>query len=293
MKQPPEYPQTGRTAAAIPAYAGVGLRSQHYRDALYSPVKTGWLEVHSENYFGKGGAPLQYLEAIRAEYPLALHGVGMSLGSVDELDRGHLRQLKALITRIEPGLVSEHLSWNSFAGRHLNDLAPVPYTDAALAHLAARVGRVQDYLGRQILLENPSSYLEYRFSTYSETEFLNALAKQTGCGILLDVNNLYVSSQNHGWDAITYLHGIDAGRVVEMHLAGHSRNLAGDRSILIDTHDGPVCEAVWQLYHTALGIIGSRPTLIEWDAELPDWQVLLDEAARADTYLRQEHEQAA
>lgn len=288
-----EYPQTGRAAAAIPTCAGVGLRSQHYRDALCSPLKSGWMEVHSENYFGKGGAPLQYLEAVRAEYPLALHGVGMSLGSVDELDSEHLRQLKALIERIEPGLVSEHLSWNSFAGRHLNDLAPVPYTDAALAHLAARVCRVQDYLGRQILLENPSSYLEYRFSTYSEAEFLNELAKQTGCGILLDVNNLYVSCQNHGWDALTYLYGIDAGRVAEIHLAGHSLNLVGERGILIDTHDGPVCEAVWRLYQTALGIIGSRPTLIEWDADLPDWRVLLDEAARADAYMRQAYEQAA
>ncbi|MCK9605464.1 MAG: DUF692 domain-containing protein [Methylomonas sp.] len=293
MIQSHRNPQTRYTDAAIPACAGVGLRSQHYLDALHSPIRTGWLEVHSENYFGKGGAPLSYLEAIRADYPLSLHGVGMSLGSVDELDGRHLRQLKDLIARIEPGLVSEHLAWSSFAGRYLNDLAPVPYTDTALAHVAARVSRVQDCLGRQILLENPSSYLEYRFSTYRETEFLNQLAKQTGCGILLDVNNAYLSCQNHGWDASAYLHDIDAARVAEIHLAGHSQNPAGEGGVLIDTHDGPVCEAVWQLYQTAIRIMGRRPTLIEWDADLPAWRLLIDEAGRADTYLRQGYAQAA
>lgn len=293
MMQSPQYPQTRFAHTAIPAVAGVGLRSQHYRDAVDGRVKTGWLEVHGENYFGQGGAPLSYLEAVRNDYPLSLHGVGMSLGSVDELDSRHLRQLKELITRIEPALVSEHLAWNSFGGRYLNDLAPIPYTDAALTHLAARISRAQDFLGRQILLENPSSYLEYRFSNYSEAEFLNELGKRTGCGILLDVNNVYVSCQNHGWNALAYLRGINAALVAEMHLAGHGRNDAGERSILIDTHDRPVCEAVWQLYQSALRIIGSRPTLIEWDADLPSWQVLVDQAARADAYMRQNYEQAA
>lgn len=293
MAQSIQAPQMRVAKAAIPAKAGIGLRSRHYRDVLNDQPTVAWFEVHSENYFGKGGAPLSYLEAVRNDYPLSLHGVGMSLGSVDELDGRHLRQLKELITRIEPALVSEHLAWNSFGGRYLNDLVPIPYTDATLTHLAARISRVQDFLGRQILLENPSSYLEYRFSNYSEAEFLNELGKRTGCGILLDVNNVYVSCQNHGWNALAYLHGIDAARVAEMHLAGHSRNDAGERSILIDTHDRPVCEAVWQLYQSALRIIGSRPTLIEWDADLPSWQVLVDQAARADTYMRQNYEQAA
>lgn len=287
------YPQTGFTDTAIPLCAGVGLRPQHYRDVLDGQLRTGWLEVHSENYFGKGGAPLLYLEAIRADYPLSLHGVGMSLGSTDELDSRHLRQLKDLIARIQPGLVSEHLSWNSFGGRYLNDLAPLPYTAAVLAHVAARVCRVQDYLGSRILLENPSSYLEYRFSTYSEAEFLSELARRTGCGILLDINNVYVSCRNHGWDASAYLRGIDPVRVAEMHLAGHGLNSAGEGSILIDTHDRPVCEAVWQLYKTAIQIIGVRPTLIEWDTDLPSWRDLVGESARADAYMRQGYEQAA
>jgi uncharacterized protein (UPF0276 family) len=293
MAQSNQAPHMRVAKAAIPAKAGIGLRSRHYRDVLNDQPVVAWFEVHSENYFGKGGAPLSYLEAVRNDYPLSLHGVGMSLGSVDELDSRHLRQLKELISRIEPALVSEHLAWNSFGGRYLNDLAPIPYTDAALTHLAARISRAQDFLGRQILLENPSSYLEYRFSSYSEAEFLNELSKRTGCGILLDVNNVYVSCQNHGWNALAYLYGIDAARVAEMHLAGHGRNAAGEHSILIDTHDRPVCEAVWQLYQAALRIIGSRPTLIEWDADLPSWQVLVDQAARADAYMRQDYEQAA
>ncbi|MCQ8104438.1 DUF692 domain-containing protein [Methylomonas sp. SURF-2] len=293
MAQSIQAPHMRVATAAIPANAGIGLRSRHYRDVLNEQPAVAWFEVHSENYFGKGGAPLRYLEAVRNDYPLSLHGVGMSLGSVDELDSRHLRQLKELITRIEPALVSEHLAWNSFAGRYLNDLAPIPYTDAALTHLATRISRVQDFLSRQILLENPSSYLEYRFSSYGEAEFLNELSKRSGCGILLDVNNVYVSCQNHGWNALAYLRGIDAARVAEMHLAGHSRNAAGERGILIDTHDRPVCEAVWQLYQAALRIIGKRPTLIEWDADLPSWQVLVEQAARADTYMRQNYEQAA
>jgi len=245
-------PQGAAVSFAIPACAGIGLRSLHHPDALTHPVRPGWLEVHSENYFGKGGVPLRDLEAIRTDYPISLHGVGMSLGSADELDDQHLRQLKDLIQRIEPGLVSEHLSWSSFGGRYLNDLLPVPYTDETLAHLVARISSVQDYLGRQILIENPSSYLEYRFSSYSESAFLNELACRSGCGILLDVNNLYVSCVNHGWNALNYLQDIASGTVGEFHLAGHGVNRVGERTILIDTHDAQVSEAVWQLYQTAI-----------------------------------------
>ncbi len=285
--------QQMRVRAAIPACAGIGLRSPHHRDALNSHAKTGWLEVHSENYFGKGGAPLRILDAIRADYPVSLHGVGMSLGSVDEPDMRHLRQLKDLIARIEPGLVSEHLCWNSFGGRYLNDLAPLPYTDATLAYLVRRISEVQDFLGRRILIENPSSYLEYEFSTYSESVFLNELARRSGCGILLDVNNVYVSCVNHGWNALDYLQDISAEQVGEIHLAGHSVKQVDEQRILIDTHNGPVSDAVWQLYQCAVQRLGPVPTLIEWDADLPDWEVLVDEAAKADGYLENIYEQAA
>lgn len=280
-------------SSAIPACAGIGLRSPHHRDALVNPVRTGWLEVHSENYFGKGGIPIRDLEAIRADYPLSLHGVGMSLGSVDELDRQHLRQLQDLIQRIEPGLVSEHLSWSSFGGRYMNDLLPIPYTDETLRHLTARISQVQDCLGRQLLIENPSSYLEYGFSSYTESGFLNELAHRSGCGILLDVNNVYVSCVNHGWNALDYLSDIAADKVGEIHLAGHTVKTVGEQSILIDTHNAPVSDAVWELYQAAIQHLGSRPTLIEWDADLPAWQVLVAEAATADTYLEQAYAQAA
>lgn len=282
-----------RARTPIPACAGVGLRSQHHRDALASPVKTGWLEVHSENYFGRGGAPLRYLEDIRADYPISLHDVGMSIGSVDALDRNHLRQLKNLVTHIEPGLVSEHLCWSSFGGTYLNDLLPLPYTDATLTFLVTRIEEVQGFLGRQILIENPSSYLEYQYSTYSESDFLDELARRSGCGILLDINNVYVSCTNHGWNALDYIQDIAIEQVKEIHLAGHTVNTIAGRDILIDTHNGPVAEAVWQLYQSALQRLGSVPTLIEWDADLPSWQVLVDEAAKADAYLESCYEQAA
>lgn len=282
-----------RVGSAIPAFAGIGLRSQHHQDALACKAGVAWMEVHSENYFGKGGAPLRYLDAIRADYPISLHGVGMSLGSVDALDRPHIKKLKDLIRRIEPGLVSEHLSWSSFGGEFLNDLAPVPYTDETLAHLVTRISEVQDLLGRQILIENPSSYLEYAFSRYSESSFLNELAQRSGCGLLLDINNVYVSCSNHGWNSIDYLQALSADHVKEIHLAGHSVNRVGALEILIDTHNGPVCEAVWQLYQIALRHLGTCPTLIEWDSDLPAWTVLIEEAAKADAYLEKGYEQAA
>jgi len=276
--------------ATIPARAGIGLRSRHHREVLNSQAQIAWLEVHSENYFGKGGAPLRILESIRTDIPISLHGVGMSLGSVDDPDHRHLRQLKDLITRIEPGLVSEHLCWSSFGGRYLNDLAPLPYTDATLAYLSTRIAEVQDFLGRQILIENPSSYLEYAFSSYSESAFLNELARRSGCGILLDINNVYVSCVNHGWNASSYLQDIAAGQVAEIHLAGHTVKPVGNGHILIDTHNCAVSETVWQLYQTALQRLGSVPTLIEWDADIPAWQVLVDEAAKADAYLEKHNE---
>jgi len=281
------------TKSMVPVSAGVGLRSQHYSDVLETKPKVGWFEVHSENYFGKGGAPLHFLEKIREDYPISLHGVGMSLGSVDDLDVQHLAMLKGLMTRIEPGLVSEHLSWSSFNGEFFNDLAPMPYTKASLIYLTDRISQVQEILGTWILVENPSSYLEYEQSTYLEQDFLNELAKRTGCGILLDVNNVYVSCQNHGWDAQAYLQGIAPDRVGEIHLAGHTINQMGGRQILIDTHNKPVCGLVWELYQTALHLLGAKPTLIEWDTDIPAFSVLKSEADCANAYLEANHACAA
>jgi hypothetical protein len=271
--------------STIPVTAGIGLRSQHYRDVLETAPTVGWFEVHSENYFGKGGAPLRYLEKIRADYPISLHGVGMSLGSVDRLDEQHLAQLKRLMTWIEPGLVSEHLSWSSYGGNYLNDLAPLPYTEAVLEHLVNRISQVQTVLGQQLLVENPSSYLEYEQSTYAEQDFLNELSRRSGCGILLDINNVYVSCQNHQWNALSYLQSIAVDRVKEIHLAGHTVNTVSGNEILIDTHNQPVCAEVWALYQHTLQLLGPTPTLIEWDTDLPALAVLVDEAKQADAYL--------
>ena len=213
-----------RIAAPIPARAGIGLRAEHYREVVATRPAVGWFEVHSENYFGDGGAPHHYLEQVRRDYPLSLHGVGLSLGSADELNRTHLEKLKALIQRYEPGLVSDHLSWSSVDGRYLNDLLPLPYTGESLRHVAAHVSAAQDFLGREILIENPSSYLQYRHSDMGEAEFLAELSARSGCGILLDVNNIYVSASNHGFDAQAYLRAIPPTRVREIHLAGHTVN---------------------------------------------------------------------
>lgn len=242
-----------------------------------------WFEVHSENYFGAGGPPHHYLEQVRRDYPLSLHGVGLSLGSADPLNRAHLEKLRALVMRYQPGLVSDHLSWSSVDGRYLNDLLPLPYTEESLCHVAARVGAVQEYLGRELLVENPSSYLEYRHSDIAEAQFLAELSARSGCGILLDVNNVYVSACNHGFDAHAYLKTIPSARVREVHLAGHTVNRYDDGEILIDSHNARVCEAVWELYRVALAQIGPVPTLIEWDADLPALSVLLEEARMADT----------
>ncbi|MBL1264087.1 MNIO family bufferin maturase [Methylomicrobium sp. RS1] len=278
---------------SIPASAGIGLRSRHFAEITESRPQIAWFEAHSENYFGPGGLPLFYLEHIRKDYPISLHGVGLSPGSIDPLNREHLQRLKALVERIEPGLVSEHLSWSSFGGVYLNDLAPLPYTEETLTHLAERVEQVQAFLGRQILIENPSSYLEYKDSSYRESEFLAELARRSGCGILLDINNVYVSCRNHGWNEAAYLDDIPAARVGEMHLAGHAVNEVGGKTLLIDTHDRTVCEDVWKLYAAALRRFGPKPTLIEWDADMPALDVLMGEASKAETLLEEAHYERA
>jgi len=271
-----------QTAALVGSRAGIGLRAQHHREILEHRAPVGWLEAHSENYFAPGGPQRRVLEKIRAHYPISLHGVGLSIGSTDPLDRAHLRELSRLIRDCAPMLVSEHLSWSSAGGRYLNDLLPLPYTEEALRHMAARVREVQETLDRQILIENVSSYLSFNTSTLTEWDFIAALVMESDCAILLDLNNVYISAMNHGFDAYEYLSGIPAAAVQEIHLAGHTVNRVGSREIRIDTHGAQVSEAVWSLYRAALLRFGHVPTLIEWDTDIPTLEVLVAEAGKAD-----------
>ncbi len=271
----------GPGVAEIPACAGIGLRSVHYRALLEQRPPVGWLEAHSENYFGAGGQPLYFLEHLRAHYPLSLHGVGLSPGSTDPLNLDHLARLKGLCERFEPGLLSEHLCWNAVGGRYLNDLLPLPYTEEALVHVSDRIAQIQEFLGRQILIENLSSYLEFTHSTIPEWDFLIEVARRSGCGILLDINNMYVNACNHGFAAETYLAAIPAALVGELHLAGF--DCSG--GLLIDTHGKPVSAEVWGLYRRALDHLGTKPTLVEWDTDIPELSVLLDEACTAQRIL--------
>ena len=252
-----------------------------------------WLEVHSENYFAEGGRAVAELDAIRRDYPLSLHGVGLSLGSADPLNTEHLAHLKRTVERYSPTLVSEHLCWVSAGGAYLHDLLPLPYTEEAVAHVVPRIQTVQESLGRQILIENVSSYLEFEHSAMPEWEFLREVAARSGCGILLDVNNVYVSAVNHGFDPRTYLESIPAREVQEIHLAGHTRREVDGVELLLDTHDQRVAEPVWALYMHALRLTGPKPTLIEWDSDIPALDLLLDEARRADGYLEARHAAAA
>lgn len=273
----------------IPAHAGIGLRPPHYRQLLDQLPDIGWLEVHSENYFADGGQPLHFLQRLRKHYPVSLHGVGLSLGSTDALSHEHLSQLARLIDRVEPALVSEHLSWSSVGGRFLNDLLPLPCTEEALVVVCRHVEQAQDFLGRQILVENVSSYLQFAESALPEWEFVGEVARRTGCGILLDVNNIFVSASNHGFDAARYVRSIPIQPVREIHLAGHDDN----GRCLIDTHGRRVADPVWALYRQALARFNAVPTLIEWDTDIPPLSELLDEAAKADFYLEQCHAAAA
>jgi hypothetical protein len=293
MATMPGSSKQSASARPIPPASGIGLRAEHYDAMLAGRPPLGFLEVHSENYFGAGGRPRAVLDVLARDYPLSLHGVGLSLGSTDALNMAHLRSLRALIDRYSPTLVSEHLSWSSVDGRYFHDLLPLPYTEEALGHIAGRIERVQDYLGRRILIENLSSYIEYSHSTMPEWEFLTAVAARSGCGILLDVNNIYVSACNHGFDALHYVQAIPAQYVGEMHLAGHTVRSTADGPILIDTHNQPVSAPVWQLFELAARRFADAPALIEWDTDLPALEVLLEEAARADRARENRHALAA
>ena len=269
----------------IPAKAGVGLRFPHHQAVADTRPEVAWLEVHTENYMG-GGTPLHYLEAMRGDYPLSLHGVGLSLGSAEGLDAGHLERVRRTVERLEPGLISEHLSWSIVGGTYLADLLPLPLTEEALAVVCRHVEYVQAFLKRRILVENPSTYLQFRHSTIPEWEFLAKVAQRTGCGILCDVNNIYVSACNHGWDASAYIAALPPAAVGEIHLAGHAvKKLDGGRTLRIDDHGSHVAPEVWALYAEALVRFGPVPTLIEWDTNVPPLEVLLEEAARAAAVL--------
>ncbi len=277
-----------KTSSAIPPRAGVGLKAAHYSPIQEQRPDIGWFEVHAENYMGAGGPPHRYLEAIRRDYPLSLHGVGLSIGADKPLDRDHLTRLKRLNERYQPGLFSEHLAWSTHDDFFFNDLLPVPYTQEALTRCADHIDQVQETLGRQMLLENPSTYVTFEDSSMSEIEFLRSLSERTGCGLLLDVNNVFVSATNHGYSPEDYLDAFPIERVGEIHLGGHARDQddAG-APLLIDAHDRAVADPVWTLYARTIGRSGDLPTLIEWDNELPSWQDLFAEAQAADAILVQ------
>jgi uncharacterized protein len=258
---------------------GIGLRSPHVSEIAATRPELGFLEVHAENYMAETPALDRLLE-LRRHYPVSLHGVALSLGSAEELDRGHLSRFKALIERIEPMFVSEHLAWSAVGGAYLNDLLPLPYTEASLDLFCRHVEEAQETLGRRLLIENPSSYLRYRHSTIPEAEFITEVASRTGCGILCDVNNIYVSARNFGFDPITYLETLPIEVIGEIHLAGH--HTAEEVDILIDDHGSRVAQPVWELHAAALRRFGPVPTLIEWDTDLPALGVLLDEAHHAE-----------
>jgi uncharacterized protein (UPF0276 family) len=262
----------------VPALGhGIGLRTEHYADVLATPPPVDWFEVISDNFMVPGGNPRRVLRTVRERWPVVLHGVSLSLGSTDPLDARYLDALAALAREVEPAIVSDHLCWGSHGGAYAHDLLPLPFTEEALAHVAERVLRVQDRLKRRILVENVSSYVAFTQSTMAEHEFLAALAERADCGLLLDVNNVFVSAHNHGFDARAFIDAIPVERVGQFHLAGHSR--LGE--LLLDTHDHPVRDEVWALYRHAVARFGAVPTLVEWDDKLPSLARVVEESLRA------------
>jgi uncharacterized protein (UPF0276 family) len=270
----------------IGGVAGTSFKHEHLPAILAEGRQRGFFEVHAENYMGAGGPPHRALETIRRECPVSLHGVGMSIGGPQPLDRAHLARFSGLVARYQPALVSEHLAWSTHETSFFNDLLPLPYTAATLRHVCDHIDEMQEAIRRPILLENPSTYLAFHRSTMSETEFIRSVARRTGCGLLLDINNVFVSAANHGFSALDYLVDFPLARVGEIHLAGHAEQNddEGDR-LLIDSHDGPVADAVWKLFAMVIARCGPVPTLIEWDSKIPDWPVLKAEASAAQAIL--------
>ncbi len=270
----------------LPVSAGVSLKPEHYPHALAPEREPSWFEVHAENYMGNGGPSHRVLDRLRADVPLSIHGVGLSIGSADGLDPDHLARLRTVVRRFQPAMVSEHLAWSSHDGIFLNDLLPLPYNQETLDRVCSHIDLTQMQLGQEILLENPSTYLQFLGSEYSEPDFLAEISRRTGCLLLLDLNNVFVSACNQGYNAVEYLSQFPLDRVAEVHLAGHTVETSeAGHSVLIDSHDCAVCDAVWGLYCDTLNRTGPLPTLIEWDANIPEWQMLVQQAERANRYL--------
>lgn len=264
--------------------AGIGLRHPYYEEIAENPPAVGWMEVHPENYFG-GGVNRHFLRQIRKHYPVSFHAVGLSLGSDQPVKENHLRQMKELIEEFQPFQVSDHASWSTSGNAHLNDLLPLPYTVESLDALCRNIERTQEFFGRKILVENPSSYVAFADNEMSEYEFMNRAAMMTGCALLLDINNIYVQAHNHGYDPYEYIAGIN-GPVGEMHLAGHTEHDTGHGTILIDTHNRNICAEVWKLYEFAVRRFGAVPTLIEWDQDFPPLAELVAEARKAEAVMK-------
>lgn len=279
----------GESRGPVPARAGIGLRSVHHDALVAQRPDVGFIEAHTENYFHDGGAAVRALMRARANYPLSLHGVGLGLGSADGIDRDHLARVRRAVRRFEPALVSEHACWGHVGGEHFNDLLPLPYTEEAAQLLARHVSEAQDFLGTRLLVENVSAYVAFEHSRLTEWEFLGAVVAESGCGLLLDVNNIYVNAQNLGLDAVACIEGLPADAVREIHVAGHARN----GPLLIDDHGSQVCDAVWELYRLAIARFGPLPTLVEWDNNIPPLAELVAEAQRADRILGEVHGLAA
>lgn len=284
MPEDPGYANGGTDAR----WVGAGLKHEHAAEILGGPKRVDFFEIHAENFMGAGGPPHHLLRKIREDYALSIHGVGLSIGGAGPLDRDHLRRLSGLVLAYQPALFSEHLAWSSHDGVFLNDLLPLPYNETTLGHVCTHIDQVQDTLGMPMLLENPSTYVAFAASTMTEVEFLRAIVKRTGCGLLLDVNNVYVSSVNHGFDAAAYMDAFPIEHVREFHLAGFAEDRDSDGArLLIDAHDCPVSEMVWRLYRRILNRGCRAPTIIEWDNDVPEFAVVANEARRASGIIAQ------
>jgi len=274
-----------QTLNGLPAKPGVGYKPQHFAAIMADPGPVGWLEVHAENYMGAGGRPLAQLRHLAERFPISVHGVGLSIGGEGALDRDHLDRLKQLCDWLNPASFSEHLAWSTHDGAFLNDLLPLPYTPATLARVCDHIDQVQDRLGRRMLLENPSTYIAFAETAMDEVAFLGEIARRTGCGLLLDVNNVFVSCTNHGTDPRAWLAAFPLHLAGEVHLGGHDTDDLPSGPLLIDSHGAPVADPVWALYAEVIARAGPLPTLVEWDNDLPDWPVLRAEAVRAGAIL--------
>lgn len=285
---------TGPSTKPIPARAGVGLKPEHYSDILETRPDIGWFEIHAENYMGAGGPPHHYLGLIREQYPLSVHGVGLSIGGQGPLDEKHLTRLKEVVERYEPGLFSEHLAWSTHDEVFYNDLLPLPYNDATLKVVVEHIDDVQSTVGRKMLLENPATYVQFNDTDMAEIDFLNEIVARTGCGLLLDVNNVYVAGTNHDYSPEAYLDAFPMEHVGEIHLAGHAETKEeGGATVLIDAHDRAVLDKVWALYERVVASGVKVPTLIEWDNDVPEWNTLFEEAQKVDRILERGQAQHA